>query len=70
MRIAIIVGALLVAAGLYILIKSPSYSQDKSLAKIGSFEAKVTEEHSIPAWAGGVALAAGVVLVVVGARKK
>ena len=70
MRALVILGALLVAGGLYVLIRSPSYSEDKSLFKVGSVEAKVTEEHAIPPWAGGAALAAGVVLVVLGARSK
>jgi hypothetical protein len=69
MRILQIVGALLIAGGLFVLIKAPSYSSDKSLFKIGDVEAKVAQEHAIPPWAGGAALAAGVVLIVVGARK-
>ena len=69
MRILQIVGALLIAGGLFVLIKAPSYSSDKSVLKIGDVEAKVTQEHAVPPWAGGVALAAGVVLIVVGARK-
>ena len=69
MRILQIVGALLIAGGLFVLIKAPSYSSDKSVFKIGDVEAKVAQEHAVPPWAGGVALAAGVVLIVVGARK-
>jgi drug/metabolite transporter (DMT)-like permease len=69
MRILQIIGALLIAGGLFVLIKAPSYSSDKSVFKIGDVEAKVSQEHAIPAWAGGAALAAGVVLVVVGVRK-
>ena len=69
MRILQIVGALLIAGGLFILIKSPSYSSDKSVFKIGNVEAKVSQEHAIPAWVGGAGLAAGLVLIVVGARK-
>jgi drug/metabolite transporter (DMT)-like permease len=65
-----IVGALLIAAGLFIMIKSPSYSSEKSVLKVAGLEAKVNEQHEIPAWAGGAALAAGVVLVVVGLRKR
>ncbi len=68
MRVALILGALLIAGGLYILIESPSYSEDKPVLKLGSLEAKVTQRHEIPPWAGGVALAAGFVLVVVGMR--
>jgi drug/metabolite transporter (DMT)-like permease len=70
MRILQIVGAILIAGGLFVLIKSPSYSSDKSVFKLGDVEAKVSQEHAIPPWAGGVALAAGVVLVVVGVRKQ
>lgn len=70
MRTVMIVGVLLIAAGLYVLIGSPSYSEDKSLFKIGSVEAKVTERHTIPGWGGALGLAAGLVLVVVGARRR
>jgi drug/metabolite transporter (DMT)-like permease len=70
MRVLQIVGAILILAGLYVLIKSPSYSSDKSVLKIGDLEAKVSQQHAIPPWAGGAAVVAGVVLIVVGARKR
>jgi drug/metabolite transporter (DMT)-like permease len=70
MRALQIVGALLIAGGLFILIKSPSYSSEKSVLKVAGIEAKVNEQHEIPAWAGGAALAAGVVLVIAGMRKR
>ena len=69
MRVLQIVGALLIAGGLFVLIKAPSYSSDKSVFKIGDVEAKVAQQQAIPPWMGGTALAAGVVLIVVGARK-
>jgi hypothetical protein len=69
MRVLQIVGALLIAGGLFILIKSPSYSSEKSVFKVGDVEAKVSQGHAIPPWVGGAGLAAGVVLIVVGARK-
>jgi hypothetical protein len=69
MRILQIVGGILIAGGLFVLIKAPSYSSDKSVFKIGDVEAKVAQEHPIPPWAGGAAIAAGVVLIVIGARK-
>jgi len=69
MRILQIVGAILIAGGLFVLVKAPTYSSEKSVFKVGSVEAKVSQDHAIPAWAGAVALAAGVVLIVVGARK-
>jgi hypothetical protein len=69
MRAMQIIGVILIAGGLYVLIKSPTYSSDKSLFKVGQVEAKLQQDHEVPPWVGGVALAAGVVLVVGGLRK-
>jgi hypothetical protein len=69
MRILQIVGAILIAGGLFVLIKSPSYSSEKSVFKIGDVEAKVAQQQAISPWLGGAALAGGLVLIIVGARK-
>jgi hypothetical protein len=69
MRVLQIVGIILIAGGLFILIKAPSYSSEKSVLKIGDVEARVEQQHAIPPWIGGTALAAGVILIVAGARK-
>jgi drug/metabolite transporter (DMT)-like permease len=70
MRAIQILGAILIAGGLYVLIGSPSYSSDKSLFKVGGVEAKVEQSHAIPPWVGGAALAAGVALVIAGLRRR
>ena len=70
MRVLQILGGILIAGGLFVLIKAPSYSSEKSVFKIGDVEARVAQEHPVPPWAGGAAVAAGVVLIVVGARKR
>jgi hypothetical protein len=69
MRAVQIVGALLIAGGLFVLIRSPSYTSEKSVFKVGDVEAKVSQDHAVPPWLGGVALAAGLVLIVAGVRK-
>ncbi len=69
MRILQILGAILIAGGLFVLIKSPSYSSEKSVFKIGDVEAKVAQEHAISPWLGGAGIAAGVILLVAGGRK-
>ncbi len=69
MRLLTVIGAILVLGGLFVLIKSPSYSSEKSVLKIGEVEAKVSQQHAIPPWAGGAAVVAGVVLIALGARK-
>jgi drug/metabolite transporter (DMT)-like permease len=70
MRPALICGALLIAAGLYILIKSPGYASDKTLFQVAGVEAKIQQEHEIPSWVGAALLAAGVVMVGLGLRKR
>ena len=65
-----IIGALLIAGGLFILIRAPSYSSEKSVLKVAGIEAKVSQQQEIPGWVGGAALAAGIVLLVVGFRKR
>ena len=69
MRTAQIIGAILILGGLFILMKSPTYSSDKSLFKVGQVEATIQQSHEIPPWTGWAALAAGVVLVVAGVRR-
>jgi hypothetical protein len=69
MRVLQILGLLLILGGLFVLIKAPGYSSEKSVFKIGDVEAKVSEQHPIPPWVGGAVLAAGVILIVAGARK-
>jgi hypothetical protein len=70
MRYLSIGGAVLAALGLFIVFKGLSYSREESVFKLGEFEAKVEQKRQVPQWLGGVALGAGVVLVVVGLRKR
>jgi hypothetical protein len=70
MRAVLIAGAVLVAAGLFLLVKGGSYTREESVFTLGEFEAKVHRERSIPEWAGGFALGAGAVLVVIGLKRR
>jgi hypothetical protein len=66
MRALQISGAILIALGLWIIIRPPSYSREESVFKLGDVEAKMQHQHEVPGWVGGLALGAGLVLVVVG----
>ena len=72
MKASSIIGILLIVAGLAgMLTGGFSFPKDTTAAKIGPLEPKVQERKSvnIPLWASGGAIALGVVLLVLGARK-
>lgn len=70
MRPALVSGAVIAALGAFMLIKGVSYEREQSLFKFGGIEAKVQQERRVPEWIGGVALGAGLILVIVGLRKR
>jgi hypothetical protein len=70
MRALQISGTILIAIGLWIILRPPSYSREESVFRLGDLEAKMQQEHRVPGWAGGIALGAGVVLLVVGLKKR
>jgi hypothetical protein len=70
MRIALIAGLVLAALGAFSLVKGISYTREESVFKFGGLEAKMQQERRLPEWIGGVALGAGVVLIVVGLKKR
>jgi cytochrome c biogenesis protein CcdA len=70
MRSLIIAGVVLIAVGLFVILKPPSYSSEQSVLKLGDLEARVQQQRAVPGWIGGALLGAGCVLVVFGARKR
>jgi hypothetical protein len=69
MRTLQILGAVLVAAGLFLIIRPPTYPHQESVFKLGDIEATVQDKRTVPGWVGGVLLGAGCVLVIVGLKK-
>jgi hypothetical protein len=70
MRNLSIVGAVLAVLGLVIVFNGCDYTKDRTLLKVGSFEANIAQKQTVPPWLGGVALVAGIVLIVVGQRQR
>ncbi len=67
-----IIGALLIAAGAAgLAYGSFSYTKATHEAKIGPIELSVQERETVnvPAWAGGLAIAGGVLLLVFGRKQ-
>ena len=69
MRAMQISGLILSVLGLWIILRPPTYSHDETVLKFGDVEGKMQQQRTVPGWTGGVALGAGLVLVVVGLRK-
>jgi drug/metabolite transporter (DMT)-like permease len=69
MRALQISGALLIAVGLFLIVKPPTYPHEESVFKLGDIEAKLQEKRTIPGWVGGALLGAGCMIVVVGLKK-
>jgi drug/metabolite transporter (DMT)-like permease len=63
MRASLIAGLVLIAAGIFLILRPPHYATQQSVLKLGDFEARVQQERTLPAWAGGAVLGAGVVLI-------
>ena len=70
MKATTVIGALLIAAGLFVLINGASFTRDKTVLKAGPLEANVEKKESIPPWTGGVALVVGIGLVAVGLKSR
>ncbi len=69
MRPTTIAGILLLALGAFILFRGLSYTSNRSVLKVGEFQASVEERRSVPAWAGGLIAVAGIGLLVAGRRR-
>lgn len=66
MRVATVVGALLLILGGIVLTMGIKYPDSKTVVDLGDLKAKVTEHRKVPQWVGIVALAGGAVLLVMG----
>ena len=70
MRAIQVSGAVLIVIGMWMVIRPPSYSREESVFKLGDVEAKMQQERQVPGWVGGMALGAGLVLLVVGSKSR
>ena len=70
MRGTLIAGIVLAALGAFVVFQGVSYTSDESVFKFGGLEAKMQQKRRVPEWIGGVALGAGLVLVIAGLKKR
>jgi hypothetical protein len=70
MRPISIVGLLLVILGAFILYRGLSYKSKNEVLRVGDLKASVEERHAVPAWVGGLAIVAGVVMLAGGMKRR
>jgi hypothetical protein len=70
MRPLAIAGLILTILGGFVLLRGLSFTSQKSVFKVGDFQASVEERREVPAWAGALAVAGGIVLLVAGSRRR
>jgi drug/metabolite transporter (DMT)-like permease len=70
MKASLIAGLVLIAAGIFLIVRPPHYASEQSVLKIGDVEARMQQERALPAWVGGTVLGAGVVLLGAGLFKR
>jgi cell division protein FtsX len=70
MRPYLIAGIVLCALGAFVLLRGASFASQRNVLSVGDLQITAEERQTVPPWAGGVALVAGVALIVVGARRR
>lgn len=70
MRPLAIAGLILMVLGGFVLFRGLSFTSQKSVFKVGDFQASVEERRDVPAWAGALAIAGGIVLFMAGSRRR
>jgi hypothetical protein len=70
MRAFVVVGALLIAAGGYVLLNGGSFTTRRDLLRVGDVAVSANQERPIQPWIAGLAIVAGLALVGTGLRSK
>ena len=70
MKATLVAGLVLIAAGIFLILRPPQYASDQKVFKLGNLEAKMQQERTLPGWVGGAVLGAGVVLLGAGLFKR
>jgi hypothetical protein len=68
--IATIAGIALIIAGAFVFLRGGSFTSRRNVLNVGGMTVTAEEQHPIRPWVAGLALVAGVVLVVSGTRRK
>lgn len=65
-----ILGIAIIAIGAIVLLRGASFTRKEDIVKVGDLKVSADKKQSIPAWAGGVAIIAGIAVVAVASRQR
>ncbi len=68
--VSLVAGLLLLGLGGFVILRGANVTTRRDVVEVGDVKLTASEQRTIPPWAGGVAVAAGLALVVAGARKR
>jgi hypothetical protein len=69
MRLGVLIGVILLAAGSWIATGNATYKTEKAAVDIGILKANVREEHLVPKWIGYASLGAGVLVLLASVKR-
>jgi len=68
--VSLAAGIILIVLGAFIVLRGANFTSRENVLTVGDVKLTANESHTVPPWIGGVAILAGVVLLVGGARKQ
>jgi hypothetical protein len=63
-------GLVLLGLGAFVLVRGANFTTRENVVKLGDVQLTAKEKQAVPPWAGGIAVAAGVLLLAAGAKKR
>lgn len=70
MKPQMILGIVLAGVGAFIVLRGLNYGSERSVMRVGEFQASVETRRAVPVWVGGVAIVGGLLLVGAGVRRR
>jgi hypothetical protein len=70
MRMSVLLGAVLLVVGGFIVARGVQYTSRKDVIDLGAVKVSADEKKTIPVWIGGAVACAGLVLIFAGASKR
>lgn len=70
MRPLVLIGVVLMAIGGFLLYQGGTFKTRDKILEVGDVKVTATDKHSVPTWVAGLALVAGLGLVLAGAAQR